>query len=552
MAKSRLSLRLNSIKDALIKKEPTLGLAEQFEPSKICLNASSCVGYGDKSQLELFALMEGALKEGYYVQFLVAAKNPEAYTKWREDNKAKIDALTANRHFELINKADYITTEPYKTVSRQFDRYFYEDEERARTLDKQRRIDLGKYIKNHPDEKFDEDHPIVDAKLFIALAKSNKEKGFLTTSCWHNGTFSATLGHVRCLVDRMGEIGCTQQDLLLMHPLKKQSTKISLFDVVEIKETVKEDIEGKFTRKGASDRRDFTGGEQSMPFDALTALVSFGKENVDAQWVISYINSADIQFDALTAMIKLGKEGVNPAWAAVVLCGVFFGDRNPSMDLQLMVERQDDSDEGIPYIKVTLAKGQVAMHDMGSQFEPVKLDGLASRSISSAVIFKELESALRSEVGKRMQIPDAATAAVRFGKEKINPQWSAAFLKLYTVLVKYYKNPAPAPLPSTLSTVDGLKEMRVETQPDEGKAKLILATSKEVMAVMDGSFTKVMEESVFDEKSPTRVPGTLFAPAKSEAPKPSEYAATPVAKVVSFKTDAPRNEGDIKLLQMKA
>lgn len=527
MSKTRLSLISNSIKGVIVKKEP--GIAEQFDPSKICLNVSECTGYSDKLQPhpELYVFMEGALIEGYHVQFLVAPKNPEAHKKWYEENKAKIDALTAYPNFELIIKADFITTESYKTVSQQFDDYFKLDEnaERAQKLDEQRKIDLGKYAKNHTGERFDEDHPIVDAKLFLALAKMNKERGYLTTSCWHNNTFSATLGHVRALVDRMTEIGCKQKDLLLMHPFNKQRTKEDLFEVVEIKETVKKD------------REDFTGSEQSTLFDALTALVSFGKENVDAQWVISYINSADIQFDALTAMIKLGKEGVNPAWAAVVLCGVFFGDHT-SMDLQLMVEKRDESDEETAYIKVTLAKNQVAMHDMSSQFEPVKLDGLTSRSISSAAIFKELESALRGEVGKRMQVPDAATAAVRFGKEKINPQWSAAFLKVYTILVRHYQNPTPAPLPSSLG-VDALKEVRVESQADTGMAKITLATSQQVIDVMDGPFRKLVEEKVFDDKSPARVQGTVFAPFRAEAPKPSEHAATQITdKVVPLKAKA--------------
>ncbi len=517
MSKTRYILKKDSIKGALVKKE--LRIADSFDPSKICLNVSRCEGYNESSQHELFALIEGALNEGYRVQYLVAGKNPEAYAKWYEKNKATIDALSANLNFELINKDEFITTDSYQVVSRQFDDFFNLEEEKKKTLDEQRKIDLGKYTKNHPTEKFDEDHPIVDAKLFLALAKKNKDRGCITTSCWHGNTFSATLGHVRDLMDRMTEIGCKKQDLLLMHPLNRQKVKDDLFDVVEMKES---------TRKEHKGKDDFTASEHSMPFDALTALVGFGKENVDAQWVISYINSADIQFDALTAMIKLGKEGVNPAWAAIVLCGVFFGDHNPSLDLQLKVEKQDGSDEESAYIKVTLAKDRAAMHDMSSQFEPVKLDGLASGSASSAAIYKELENALRSEVGKRMQVPDAATAAVRFGKERIDPTWTAAFLKVYSALFKLYKNPTPAPMPSSLG-VEALKEVRVESQADAGKAKITLAGTPEALEAMGGSFTQVESGNVFgDDKSPSRSPGSMFAPFRTTVVSKPSLAVVPV------------------------
>lgn len=501
-----------------------------LDKSAIEVVVSFCIGYypDDAPQVsQNKALVEAAIKEGFNSTVFLAGESEEAVQDFKLKNDDYLAGLKL-KGVKVVSVFDWFQSSEYRDAKVNFAKMQADQKEVA---EKDLKIDITQYAKRknldiNVDEESEEKqhikaHILRDAEIVTSwmtkesrVVNKDKYKPTKLTVYVHEN-FTVTMNKA---IQSAGAMGYQSKSVQLV----KADKRFFATKVVEDVKTVKPE----FGEKSY-------GAEVSVPFDALSALVEMGKGAVEADWAVNVIKGTHVQFDALSAMIKLGKEGVDPAWAAYVLCGIFFGNLTPSKDLEVLIERQPDVNEATgQVVKVTLAKDQVAMQSMSSKFDQVNLESLSSDPATRDALSKELANALRSEVHKRMEPIPAVKALVILGQAKIDAAWSAAFLKVYSILMNLYHTPVASMNVANEALID-LKEMRVETQ--EGRAKLTLASSQNAMDVMTGgSFEQVLQQKVFEaEKAPPSTHSAMFSIAPTRAQVEGQPANVPAVKLTA-------------------
>jgi len=511
-----------------------------------------------KQELQNKALVAAALAEGYTkVTAFLAAETEEAQNAFMSEQAGYLDELKA-KGVKVVTLLDWIKTPQFIDAKDRSDKLRSESPKAENYL----KTDVTSYIKRKYKKEYDaiikqdsnnkekacdlilkdksaekeriESHiklsaDIIASKLTIDErsddARDRKKPSHVTV--YIHESSSETINAVVVSADRMGY----QRNSVVVVATKdsffetKLTGSFSVASPARVRSEpreipVRQNIARPVPVKPVEVKADT---DVSVPFDALTALVDMGKQNVDAKWVAEFINGANIQFDAISAVVTLGKQGVNPAWAAAVLSAIYFGSQGQDVAPQVLIENQRGSEGNARHtLKVTLAKDHQAMQNISDPFEPIDLESLSSGSEN---FYEDFRSALKNKVSKDVQsAPDASTFLVSLGKSGVDSKWSAVFFTVYHAFNSVYQKPvlSSSPPQSSLSIHD-LSEFRVQQAIEGGAslAKVTLATSQQLMNSMSDNYEVVAGEK---PKSPTRSTSALFsvtssasAPVKSVA-----------------------------------